>query len=116
MRRFIVPGVVSIVVVALLALLAFGVIGQGANSSIDGKVASGKYPHSRVIWATARPDVTRSAKAPTTVRGVPAGAGRSRSVTSVTTPSVPSEPTKSPTRSRPATPLVVRRPRRTASP
>ncbi len=44
------------------------------------------------------------------------GAGRSRSVTSVTTPSVPSDPTNSPARSSPATPLVVRRPRRTASP
>ncbi|HUJ67373.1 MAG TPA: FAD-binding protein, partial [Acidimicrobiales bacterium] len=57
----------------------------------------------RVIWATACPDETRSGKAPTTVRGVPAGAGRSRSVTSVTTPSVPSDPTNSPTRSSPAT-------------
>jgi len=35
----------------------------------------------------------------TTVRGVPTSAGRKRNVTSVTTPSVPSEPTKAPSRS-----------------
>ena len=49
------------------------------------------------------------ADAATTVRGGPDGAGRSRRVTSVATPSVPSDPTNSPARSSPATPLVVRR-------
>jgi cytochrome c biogenesis protein CcmG, thiol:disulfide interchange protein DsbE len=44
MRRFLVPGIISIAAVALLALLAFGVIGQGTGSSIDGRVASGHYP------------------------------------------------------------------------
>ena len=44
MRRFLVPGVVTCAAVALLALLAFGVVGQGTSSSIDAKVARGTYP------------------------------------------------------------------------
>ena len=44
MRRFAVPGVITAIVIALLAVLAFGVAGQGTNSSIDGLVARGRYP------------------------------------------------------------------------
>jgi cytochrome c biogenesis protein CcmG/thiol:disulfide interchange protein DsbE len=44
MRRFLVPGLVSLVAVALLGLLAFGVSNQGTNSSIDSQVAQGKRP------------------------------------------------------------------------
>jgi cytochrome c biogenesis protein CcmG, thiol:disulfide interchange protein DsbE len=44
MRRLIVPGAITAVAVALLALLAFGVIGQSTTSSIDSQVAAGNYP------------------------------------------------------------------------
>lgn len=44
MRRYILPGLVVIAAVALLALLAFGVGGQNASSSIDAQVAKGDYP------------------------------------------------------------------------
>jgi cytochrome c biogenesis protein CcmG/thiol:disulfide interchange protein DsbE len=44
MRRFVIPGVVVAVVVALLALLAFGVSSQKTNSSIDASVARGNFP------------------------------------------------------------------------
>src|ERR1700749_2718919 len=44
MRRFAVPGIITAVVVALLAVLAFGIANQGSNSSIDSRVASGRYP------------------------------------------------------------------------
>jgi cytochrome c biogenesis protein CcmG, thiol:disulfide interchange protein DsbE len=44
MRRFILPGLVAVAAVALLALLAFGVGGQNAGSSIDAQVAKGDYP------------------------------------------------------------------------
>ncbi len=44
MRRFILPALVSFAAVALLALLAFGVAGQGDDSSIDAAVAKGRYP------------------------------------------------------------------------
>src|SRR6266849_3827553 len=44
------------------------------------------------------------------------GKGKSCTVISVATPSVPSEPTNSPTRSYPATPLIVWRPTRRISP
>ena len=44
MRRFILPGLVSLAAVALLALLAFGVAGQADDSSIDVAVAKGHYP------------------------------------------------------------------------
>ena len=66
--------------------------------------------------ATACPAATRVSKAPTTVRGGAVSAGRRRSVISVRTPSVPSEPTNRLTRSYPATPFVVRRPSWTGGP
>jgi cytochrome c biogenesis protein CcmG/thiol:disulfide interchange protein DsbE len=44
MRRFVFPGLVAAVAVALLALLAFGVSSQGENTSIDNAVARGDYP------------------------------------------------------------------------
>jgi cytochrome c biogenesis protein CcmG, thiol:disulfide interchange protein DsbE len=44
MRRFMIPGIVVAVVVALLALLAFGISSQSTNSSIDAAVARGAYP------------------------------------------------------------------------
>ena len=44
MRRFLIPGIVVAVVVALLALLAFGVSNQTTNSSIDAAVARRAYP------------------------------------------------------------------------
>ena len=59
-----------------------------------------------VIAATARPAASRVGKNDTIV-AVPSGTGRSRSVAFVTIPSVPSEPTRSPVRSNPATPLTV---------
>jgi cytochrome c biogenesis protein CcmG/thiol:disulfide interchange protein DsbE len=44
MRRFLIPGIVVTVVVALLALLAFGISSQKTNSSIDASVAHGTFP------------------------------------------------------------------------
>jgi cytochrome c biogenesis protein CcmG/thiol:disulfide interchange protein DsbE len=44
MRRFVIPGIVVAVVVALLALLAFGLSSQKTNSSIDAAVARGAFP------------------------------------------------------------------------
>ncbi|MDQ6729819.1 MAG: TlpA family protein disulfide reductase [Actinomycetota bacterium] len=44
MRRYILPGLVAVAAVALLALLAFGVGGQNAGSSIDAQIAKGDYP------------------------------------------------------------------------
>lgn len=44
MRRFLVPGIVVAAAVALLALLAFGVSSQGANTSIDSAVTRGTRP------------------------------------------------------------------------
>jgi cytochrome c biogenesis protein CcmG/thiol:disulfide interchange protein DsbE len=44
MRRFILPGLVVVAAVALLALLTFGVSNQTDASSIDSKVARGKFP------------------------------------------------------------------------
>jgi cytochrome c biogenesis protein CcmG, thiol:disulfide interchange protein DsbE len=44
MRRLVVPGLVIVAAAALLALLAFGVAGQGTSSSIDAKVRRGDYP------------------------------------------------------------------------
>ncbi len=44
MRRFVSPGIVVAVVIALLALLAFGVSSQSTNSSIDAAVARRAYP------------------------------------------------------------------------
>jgi cytochrome c biogenesis protein CcmG/thiol:disulfide interchange protein DsbE len=43
MRRFVLPGLIVIAAVALLALLTFGVSGNG-GSTIDAKVARGDYP------------------------------------------------------------------------
>jgi cytochrome c biogenesis protein CcmG, thiol:disulfide interchange protein DsbE len=44
MRRFLLPGLVVAAAVALLALLAFGVSSQNANTSIDSAVARGIHP------------------------------------------------------------------------
>ncbi|HLH64693.1 MAG TPA: TlpA disulfide reductase family protein [Solirubrobacteraceae bacterium] len=44
MRRLALPGIVAAAAVGVLALLAFGVFGQGASSSIDAQVARGSYP------------------------------------------------------------------------
>jgi cytochrome c biogenesis protein CcmG/thiol:disulfide interchange protein DsbE len=44
MRRFVIPGIVVAVAIALLALLAFGVSSQKTNSSIDAAVARGAFP------------------------------------------------------------------------
>ena len=44
MRRFLVPGLITLAAVALLAALASGVADQGTNSSIDAQVARGHYP------------------------------------------------------------------------
>ncbi len=82
--------------------------------SISSK-ADGWSPRA-VTRATASPAAASVSKNPTTVRGVPVRSGRSRTVTSVITPRVPSEPTIRPARSYPATPFAVRRPTRTTSP
>ena len=44
MRRLLLPGTALLAAAALLALLAFGVSNQGANTSIDNEVAHGHYP------------------------------------------------------------------------
>jgi len=44
MRRFLLPGLVVAAATALLALLAFGVAGQGTSTSIDAAVAKGRFP------------------------------------------------------------------------
>ncbi len=44
MRRFVLPGLVVCAAVALIALLAFGVAGQGTNTSIDSQLARGIRP------------------------------------------------------------------------
>jgi cytochrome c biogenesis protein CcmG/thiol:disulfide interchange protein DsbE len=44
MRRFILPGLVAAAAVALLALLTFGVSRNPDTSSIDSRVADGKFP------------------------------------------------------------------------
>jgi cytochrome c biogenesis protein CcmG/thiol:disulfide interchange protein DsbE len=44
MRRFVIPGIVVAVAIALLALLAFGISSQKTNSSIDAAVARGAFP------------------------------------------------------------------------
>jgi cytochrome c biogenesis protein CcmG/thiol:disulfide interchange protein DsbE len=44
MRRFLIPGLVVAAAVALVTLLAFGVISQGTNMSIDNRVARGLHP------------------------------------------------------------------------
>jgi cytochrome c biogenesis protein CcmG, thiol:disulfide interchange protein DsbE len=44
MRRLALPGLITLIAVALLALLAFGVANDGTSSSIDGEVASRHFP------------------------------------------------------------------------
>lgn len=44
MRRFAVPGVISLVVVALLALLAFGVANNGPSNQLAARVSRGETP------------------------------------------------------------------------
>jgi cytochrome c biogenesis protein CcmG/thiol:disulfide interchange protein DsbE len=44
MRRFVIPGLVVAVAVGVLALLVFGVARNGANSSLDAKLAKGIQP------------------------------------------------------------------------
>ena len=44
MRRFAVPGVISLVVVALLALLAFGVSNSGPSNQLAARVHRGQTP------------------------------------------------------------------------
>lgn len=44
MRRFLIPGIVTAVAVALLALLAFGVANQGVSTSLDAAIARGDPP------------------------------------------------------------------------
>ena len=44
MRRFLVPGLISLAAAALLALLAFAVAGQGTDTSIDAQLARGVRP------------------------------------------------------------------------
>jgi cytochrome c biogenesis protein CcmG/thiol:disulfide interchange protein DsbE len=44
MRRFALPIVLSGLAVALLGILVYGVSNQGSSSSIDGLVATGRYP------------------------------------------------------------------------
>lgn len=44
MRRLVLPGLVVVAAVALIALLAFGVAGQKANTSIDSSLARGIDP------------------------------------------------------------------------
>ena len=44
MRRFVVPGVISLVVVALLAVLAFGVAQSGPSNALAAKVMRGQRP------------------------------------------------------------------------
>jgi cytochrome c biogenesis protein CcmG/thiol:disulfide interchange protein DsbE len=44
MRRFLLPGLVVAAAVALIALLAFGVAGQGMNTSIDSSLQHGVRP------------------------------------------------------------------------
>jgi cytochrome c biogenesis protein CcmG/thiol:disulfide interchange protein DsbE len=44
MRKFALPGLITLIAVALLAVLAFGVANDSDNSSLDAKVASGHFP------------------------------------------------------------------------
>jgi cytochrome c biogenesis protein CcmG, thiol:disulfide interchange protein DsbE len=44
MRRFVVPGVISLVVVALLAVLAFGVSNSGPGNQLAARVNRGQTP------------------------------------------------------------------------
>jgi cytochrome c biogenesis protein CcmG/thiol:disulfide interchange protein DsbE len=44
MRKFVLPGVISVAAIAAIALLAFGVSRSNDKSSLDAKVASGHFP------------------------------------------------------------------------
>ncbi|HWF25049.1 MAG TPA: hypothetical protein VG275_06365, partial [Solirubrobacteraceae bacterium] len=44
MRRFVIPGLVALVALGVLALLVFGVARNGANTSLDAKLAKGIQP------------------------------------------------------------------------
>jgi hypothetical protein len=44
MRRLLFPGLAAAAAVALVALLVFGVAGQGTDSSIDAAIAHGRRP------------------------------------------------------------------------
>jgi cytochrome c biogenesis protein CcmG/thiol:disulfide interchange protein DsbE len=44
MRKFALPGLITLVAVALLAVLAFGVANDGTSSSLDAEVTSGHFP------------------------------------------------------------------------
>jgi len=44
MRRFAVPGLITLVAAALLAVLAFGLSHSGPSTTLDGEVASGHFP------------------------------------------------------------------------
>ncbi len=44
MRRYVVPGGISLVVVALLALLAFGVTHSGPSNQLAARVSRGQTP------------------------------------------------------------------------
>lgn len=44
MRRFALPAVITLVAVALLAVLAFGVANSGPSTSIDAQLARGQFP------------------------------------------------------------------------
>jgi cytochrome c biogenesis protein CcmG/thiol:disulfide interchange protein DsbE len=44
MRRFILPGLIVAAALALIALLAFGVLAQGTNTSLDSALARGLRP------------------------------------------------------------------------
>jgi len=44
MRRLALPGLITLIAVALLAVLAYGVANNADNSSLDAKVASGHFP------------------------------------------------------------------------
>ena len=44
MRRFAVPGLITLIAAALLGVLAFGVSRSGENSSLDSQIARADYP------------------------------------------------------------------------
>jgi cytochrome c biogenesis protein CcmG/thiol:disulfide interchange protein DsbE len=44
MRRYALPGGITVVVAALLALLAFGITHEGANQSVESQVQAGRRP------------------------------------------------------------------------
>ena len=82
---------------------------RSMSSSSDGVMPA------RLIACTASPAATRVGKFAARVSGG-AGSGRRRRVASATTPSVPSEPTSSDSRSSPATRFTVGPPSSTRSP